>query len=74
MIEAIKMCEDISGNTLSWNYKEENRFGDHIWWVSDVSRFQADYPSWTYQYDIQDIMLEIYEGLRQRLSASDKVK
>jgi CDP-paratose 2-epimerase len=69
VIEAIKLCEDISGNTLSCNYKDENRFGDHIWWVSDVSRFQADYPDWRYQYNMQDIMCEIYEGLRQRLNS-----
>ena len=69
MLEAIKMCEDISGNTLSWNYEDENRFGDHIWWISDVSRFKADYPDWNYQYNMEGIMKEIYDGLRQRLTA-----
>ncbi len=69
MLEAIQMCEDISGNTLSWTYQNENRFGDHIGWVSGVSRFQADYLDWKYQYDMQDIMQEIHEGLRQRLNA-----
>ena len=74
MLEAIKMCEDISGNTLSWRYKDENRFGDHIWWISDVSRFQADYPDWSYRYNMKDIMVEIHEGLHQRLSAGCNVK
>jgi CDP-paratose 2-epimerase len=67
MLEAIKMCENISGNSLSWCYEDQNRFGDHMWWVSDVSRFKADYPEWNYQYDMEKIMLEIYEGLRQRI-------
>ena len=66
MLEAIKMCEEISGNTLSWDYQDRNRFGDHIWWISDVSRFKIDYPDWTYQYNIREIMTEIYEGLRRR--------
>jgi CDP-paratose 2-epimerase len=70
MLEAIKMCEDISGNTLAWNYEDENRFGDHIWWVGDVSRFRADYPDWKYKYDMEGIMREIYDGLHQRLSAT----
>ncbi len=70
MLEAIKMCEDISGNTLSWNYEDKNRFGDHIWWISDVSRFKADYPDWNYQYNMEGIIQEIYEGLRQRLSVA----
>ena len=68
MLEAIKMCEDISGNTLSWNYEDENRFGDHIWWISDISRFKADYADWNYQYNMEKIMQEIYEGLRHRLN------
>ena len=72
MLEAIKMCEDISGNTISWNYEDENRFGDHIWWVSDVSRFKADYPDWNYQYNMEEIMREIYEGLRHRLNGGGK--
>ena len=68
MLEAIKMCEGISGNTLAWNYEDKNRFGDHIWWVSDVRRFRADYPDWNYRYNMEGILLEIYDGLRQRLS------
>ncbi|MBT5869268.1 MAG: NAD-dependent epimerase/dehydratase family protein [Nitrospinaceae bacterium] len=67
MLEAIKMCEEISGNKLSWKYEDANRFGDHIWWVSDVSKFQSDYPDWTYQYNMERIMTEIHEGLCQRL-------
>jgi CDP-paratose 2-epimerase len=68
MLEAITMCEEISGNTLSWSYEDENRFGDHIWWVSDVSRFKADYPDWDYQYNMGGIMREIYDGLCHRLN------
>ena len=70
MLEAIKMCEDISGNILSWSYEDKNRFGDHIWWVSDVSRFKSDYPDWSYKYNMKDIMQEIYEGLLERLIAA----
>ena len=67
MLEAIKMCENISGNKLSWKYEDASRFGDHIWWVSDVSKFQSDYPDWSYQYNMERIMTEIHEGLCQRL-------
>jgi CDP-paratose 2-epimerase len=70
MLEAITMCEKISGNKLSWTYQDENRFGDHIWWVSDVSRFKNDYPDWKYQFDMKKIMVEIYEGLQQRRNES----
>lgn len=65
MLEAIRLCEGISGRKLDWSYVEENRSGDHIWWISDVRRFQRDYPEWHYQYDLKAILQEIYEACRQ---------
>ena len=70
MLEAITMCEQITGRELSRSYVEQNRKGDHIWWVSDVRKFQADYPDWTYRYDIRQILQEIYEGQMERLEAA----
>ena len=62
MLEAIKLCEEISGKKLDWTYKEDNRIGDHIWWVSDVRKFQAHYPGWKYRYDLDAILREIHEA------------
>src|SRR5207244_11285958 len=39
MLEAIALCEEISGRKSTWSYEETNRIGDHIWWISDVSKF-----------------------------------
>lgn len=64
MLEAIKACEKLTGRPMNWSYKEENRAGDHIWWVSDVRRFRADYPDWEYRYGIDDILAEILESQR----------
>jgi len=60
MIEAIVMCEQISGKRLSWTYQEDNRIGDHIWWISDVTKFQAHYPQWQYRHDLRGILTEIH--------------
>jgi CDP-paratose 2-epimerase len=60
MIEAIELCEQITGNKVRWEYVEQNRRGDHIWWVSDVSRFQQHYPNWQHRYDVPAILQEIY--------------
>jgi CDP-paratose 2-epimerase len=59
MLEAIDLCEEISGKKLSWTYVEDNRIGDHIWWVSDVRKFQSHYPRWKYRYDLTGILKEI---------------
>jgi CDP-paratose 2-epimerase len=64
MLEAIDACQEISGRKLSWEYKETNRIGDHIWWVSDVSKFQAHYPQWRYRYDLRGILNEIHDAVR----------
>lgn len=62
MLEAIALCEDISGRPFNWSYSEDNRIGDHMWWVSDVRKFQAHYPEWQYNYAIRDILEEIHEN------------
>lgn len=67
MKEAIALCEQITGNKANITYLDDNRIGDHIWWISDVSKFAEHYPAWTYHYDIQAILEEIYNGLKQRV-------
>lgn len=66
MQEAIATCEAITGKNMQVTYLDDNRIGDHIWYVSDVSRFRADYPGWDYQYTLDDIFREIHEGWLHR--------
>lgn len=66
MLEAISLCEQITGREMNWTYKEQNRAGDHIWWVSDLRRFQADYPGWSIEHDVPVILREIYEANVER--------
>ncbi len=63
MIEAIKLCEEISGGALTWKYEEDNRIGDHIWWISDVRKFQQHYPRWKFRYGLREILEEIHEAV-----------
>ena len=44
MLEAIEYCQEAAGRPLNWTYSDQNRAGDHIWWISDISKFQQDYP------------------------------
>jgi len=62
MVEAIALCEEISGKKLQWSYEENARSGDHIWWISDVRKFQSHYPGWRYKYDLKALMLDIFRG------------
>jgi CDP-paratose 2-epimerase len=67
MLEAIALCEEISGRPFRWSYAEDNRVGDHVWWISDVSKFKAHYPHWEYTMNVRDIVEEIAENLGHRL-------
>ena len=66
MLEAIALCEEIADKKLKFTYKDENRSGDHIWYISDVSKFQHHYPTWRYQFDLRGILEEIYCGQIER--------
>jgi CDP-paratose 2-epimerase len=61
MLEAIEACERIAGRELTWEMSDENRIGDHRWWISDLSEFEADYPGWEMRYGIDEILEEMYE-------------
>jgi CDP-paratose 2-epimerase len=61
VIEAIEVCQEISGKELDWSYVEQNRVGDHIWWIGDNGRFEADYPEWGLRYDVPAILKEIHD-------------
>lgn len=60
VVEAIDICERITGNKMNWTYDENHRNGDHIWWISNVSKFKAHYPNWDYTLDLQSILKQIH--------------
>lgn len=66
MQEAITICEEITGNKMNYSYSENNRIGDHIWWISDVSKFKAHYPNWNWQYNLTDILSQIHTEIAIR--------
>ena len=63
ILEAVALCEEISGNPMKVSYSETNRIGDHIWWISDTRKFQKHYPHWKQRYDLKSILIEIYAAL-----------
>ena len=64
VLEAIQLCQEVSGAKLQWSYADKNRTGDHIWWISDNGRFQAQYPEWKPEYGLERIAKDICEANR----------
>jgi CDP-paratose 2-epimerase len=71
MLEGIRLCEEISGRALHWTYSEQNRMGDHIWWISDNSKFVEHYPRWVQKYDVRAILGEIHDYNQDRWAAGE---
>ena len=68
MLEAIDLCEEISGGTLRWTLSGDARVGDHRWWISDLSDFRRDFPDWRLRHGIADILREIHDHNLERWS------
>ena len=66
MQEAIVLCEAITGNKMNYSYSDQNRIGDHIWYVSDVSKFEQHYPGWQFTLGLTPTLTQIFNELRER--------
>ena len=62
ILEAINMIEEISGYKLNYTILDQARSGDHMWYISDVRKFQQHYPDWNFEYDIQKTITEMIQA------------
>lgn len=62
ILEAIAKIERLTGKKVKYHYQDVPRVGDHIWYISDVSKFKSHYPEWDYKYNLDQILEEIYRG------------
>ena len=66
MLEAIQHCELISGNKMNITYNETNRIGDHIWYISDLSKFKMHYPEWNWKFNLNETLVEMFISIKER--------
>jgi CDP-paratose 2-epimerase len=59
MLEAIAMAEKKLSKKAKTQYAQGNRIGDHIWYISDLTKFKSHYPNWNQEYSIEMIIEEI---------------
>jgi CDP-paratose 2-epimerase len=70
MLEAITKVEEITGKKLNWKYVAQNRKGDHICYISDLSKFKAHYPNWKVTVRLDEIFRQIIADHTQRLQGA----
>ena len=65
MLEAVDRAEQAVGKKLLWSYEEQNRIGDHICYISDLTRLRTDYPDWSVTRSLDDIFEEMAAASRK---------
>ena len=66
ILEAFKLIESISNKPMKYTYIEENRIGDHICYISDLSKIKEDYPTWGITKDLKTTFQEIHDSWRSK--------
>jgi len=46
--------------------EDQWRIGDHIFYITDLSKFKKDYPEWDLQHSLDDIITQIFETEYQK--------
>lgn len=70
LIECIKMVEDMTGKKLDSTYSDQNRIGDHICYISDLSKLKSHYPGWDITKDLNRICEEIVESEQSKAASA----
>ncbi len=69
ILEAFQMAEAGTGRTMQWTYVDQNRIGDHICYISDLSKCRRHYPRWEITRPLSSIFDEIHKGWQSRSDA-----
>lgn len=66
ILEAFELISSISGKKMVYDYLDKNRQGDHICYISDLSKMKAHYPNWGITKDLQTTFQEIHDAWVRR--------
>ncbi len=67
ILEAFSLAEDVTGQKMIYDYEDSNRSGDHICYMSDLSKIKEQYPSWRISKSLPDIFEEIHRSWFSRM-------
>jgi len=62
ILEAFALAETVSGKKMAYDYVDKNRDGDHICYISNLSKIKSHFPGWSVSKSLQDIFEEIYRA------------
>jgi CDP-paratose 2-epimerase len=59
ILECFNLIEERLGRPVRWKYVDDARRGDHICYITDMTKFRSHYPSWAPRYDLNEIIDEV---------------
>jgi CDP-paratose 2-epimerase len=65
LLEALTRFEELLGQPITTEYIDEPRRGDHICYISDLSRFREGYPTWELSVSLDDLFEELATSSRR---------
>jgi len=68
ILEAFEILEDISGIPMKYEYLDKNREGDHICYISDLSKMKEHYPAWDITKTLRQTLEEIVDSWQRRIN------
>ena len=73
ILEAFDRISALSGKPMLWEYAETNRVGDHICYISDLSKMKSHYPGWDISRSLEQVFVELFEAARSRRASAAMV-
>jgi CDP-paratose 2-epimerase len=67
ILEAFDLIASISRKQMKFEYIDKNREGDHICYISDLSKMKSHYPDWSITRNINMVFDEIYQSWKHRI-------
>jgi len=69
ILEAIDTINRIAGtNWSNYTISEQNRIGDHIWYISDLRKFRTHYPNWNITIDLEETIKQMVDFEKNKLN------
>jgi CDP-paratose 2-epimerase len=72
ILEAFDLARGITGKEMCYEYLDQPRSGDHICYISDMSKLKRDYPDWSITLGLDQILEELCSSWTQRLPELDR--
>jgi len=69
ILEAFDQVRALTGRAMQWQYLDRAREGDHICYISNLSKMRAHYPQWDITRSLNDIFKELVETWTARVEA-----